>query len=69
MTMAGKTKKVLLRTAMAVGGVLGFVLLMWTPKTAKGILAYLAIFAVLAVIVIVFAPTRAGYWPGRHDDH
>jgi hypothetical protein len=69
MTMAGKTKKVLLRTAMAVGGVLGFILLMWTPNTARDILAYVAIFAVLTVIAIVFAPPRAGYWLGRHDDH
>jgi hypothetical protein len=36
MTVAGKTKKVLLRITMAVAGVLGFVLLMWTPKTAQG---------------------------------
>jgi hypothetical protein len=42
---------------------------MWTPKTGKGILAYVAIFAVLALIVIAFIPKPTGYWPGRHDDH
>jgi hypothetical protein len=53
---------------MWVGGVLGFVLFMWTPETGKGVLVYVAIFAVLVVIAIAFARTRAGYWPGRHDD-
>jgi hypothetical protein len=67
MTTAGKTKKVLLWTTM-VGGVLGSVLLMRTPKTGKGMLAYVALFALLVVIAISLAPTRAGYWPGRHDD-
>ena len=67
--MTGKTKKILLRITTAVAGVLGFVLLMWTPRTGKGILACVAIFAVLAVIAIALAPTRAGHWPGRHDDH
>jgi uncharacterized membrane protein YccC len=67
--MIDKTKKVILRMTTAVGGVLGFVLLMWTPKTGKVILAYVAIFAVLAVIAIAVAPTSAGYWPGKHEDH
>jgi hypothetical protein len=66
--MTGQTKKVFLWIITWVGGVLGFVLFMWTPKTGKGVLAYVAIFAVLAVIAIAFARTRAGYWPGRHDD-
>jgi len=39
MTMTGKTKKVLLWITTSLGGVLGFVLLMLTPKTGKGILA------------------------------
>jgi len=69
MAMTDKTKKIILRITTAVGGVLGSVLLMWTPKTGKGILAHVAIFAVPAVIAIAVAPTRAGYWPGRHDDH
>jgi len=66
--MTAETKKVLLRITTAVAGVLGFVLLMWTPKTGKGILAYAAIFVALAVIAIALAPPRAGYWPGKHDD-
>jgi hypothetical protein len=68
MRMTDETKKALLRMTTAAGGVLGFVLLMWTPKTGKGILAYVGIFAVLVVIAIVFAPKRVGYWPGRHDN-
>jgi hypothetical protein len=68
MRMTDETKKTLLRITTAVCGVLGFVLFMWTPKTGKGILAYVALFAVLVIIVIALAPTRAGYWPGRHDD-
>ena len=67
--MTGKTKKAFLRITRAVAGVLGLVLLMWTPKTGKGILAYVALFAVLAVIAIAFASTHAGYWPAGHDDH
>jgi hypothetical protein len=66
-TMA-RSEKVLLWITTSVGGALGFVLLMWTPKTGKVVLAYLALFVVLAVIAIAFAPMRAGYWPGRHDD-
>jgi hypothetical protein len=68
MRMTDETKKILLRITTAVVGVLGFVLFMWTPKTGKGILAYVALFAVLVIIAIALAPTRAGYWPGRHDD-
>ncbi len=51
--MTGKTKSVLLWITTSVAGVLGFVLLMWTPKTGKGVLACVAIFAVLAVIAVV----------------
>jgi uncharacterized membrane protein len=69
MRMTDETKKALLWMTTAVGGVLGFVLFMWTPKNAKGILAYAALFAVLVVIAISLAPKRAGYWPGRYDDH
>ncbi len=69
MRMTAETKKKLFRITTAVGGVLGFVLFMWTPKTGEGILAYAALFAVLVVSAIVFAPKRAGYWPGKHDDH
>jgi len=68
MRMTDETKKALLRITTAVGGVLGFVLFMWTPKTGKGILAYAALFAVLVVIAICLAPRHTGYWPGRHDD-
>jgi hypothetical protein len=32
------SKKVLLRITTSVGGALGFVLLMWTPKMAKAFL-------------------------------
>ncbi len=66
--MTDETKEALLRITKATCGVFGFVLLMWTPKTGKGILVYLAIFAILAVIAIAFARTRTRYWPGRHDD-
>jgi uncharacterized membrane protein YccC len=68
MRMTDETKKALLRITTAVGGVLGLVLFMWTPKTGRGVLAYVALFAVLVFIAIALAPKHTGYWPGRHDD-
>jgi hypothetical protein len=68
MTKTGKTKRVLLWMITSICGALGFVLFMWTPKTGKGILAYVALLAVLVVIAIALAPPRSGYWPDRHDD-
>jgi hypothetical protein len=67
--MTGKIRNPLLRITMAVAGVLGFLLFMWTPKTGMGILAYIAIFAILVIIAIASTRKRAGYWPRGHDDH
>jgi hypothetical protein len=54
--MTDETKKALLRITAAVGGVLGLVLFMWTPKTGTGILACVTLFAVLVAIAIALAP-------------
>jgi len=67
--MTGKTKKAFLPITTAVAGVLGFALFMSMPETWKGILAYAAILAVVAVVAIAFTAPRTGYWPDRHDDH
>ena len=61
--MTGKTKKAFLRITTAVAGVLGLVLLMWTPKTGKGILAYVALFAVLALTLFLAARKRLKQTP------
>jgi hypothetical protein len=58
-----KAKKNRYAGVIAVIGVLGFVLLMWTPKTGTGILAYSVLFAVLVILVIVFSPKKNRYWP------
>lgn len=55
--------------ATALAGLLGFVLFRWTPITGKGILTYVGILAVLAVIVIGFGRKHTGYWPGKDDTH
>jgi hypothetical protein len=42
---------------------------MWTPRTGKGILVYVAMFAVLVVMAIVLSSRkRAGYWPEKPED-
>lgn len=68
MRISVEAKKALLWITGVACGVLAFALLMWTPKTGKGILTYSALFAALVVIAIALAPKRAGYWPGKDDD-
>lgn len=43
-------RKTLLGTTTVVGGVLGFIILMWTPKTVAGFLTYAALFIVLVIV-------------------
>jgi hypothetical protein len=66
--LAVKTKKAVLAITGVVGGVLGFTLLMWTPETGSGIIAYAAFFVALAAIAIMLVPKHSGYWPGKPGD-
>jgi hypothetical protein len=50
-------------------GVLVLVLFRWTPQTAKGILIYLALFAVLIIGAIgMSSGENTGYWPKKPED-
>lgn len=70
MTLNEKTRKLLLRVTTVACGILGLILLRWTPSTASGILAYVALIALLVVMAIVLsARKRGGYWPGKPEDH
>ena len=70
MTVSDKSRKALLGLTTFVCGILGMVLVRWTPTTGRGILLYAVLFAVLIVLAIVLSPRRgAGYWPNKPDDH
>ena len=63
-------RKALLGLTTFACGILGLILLRWTPTTGKGILIYAAIFAVLIALAIVSSPRkREGYWPQKPEDH
>ena len=69
-SVSGKSRKTLLRLATLALGLLGLVLLRWTPTTGKGILIYAGLFAALVVMAIVLSPRKgAGYWPDKPEDH
>lgn len=53
-------KKGLLSAATLVCGALGFALLMWTPKSGRGILAYVALFVILAITALILFPRNRG---------
>lgn len=53
-------KKGLLSAATLACGALGFALLMWTPKSGKGILAYVALFAILAIAALILFSRNRG---------
>ncbi len=70
MAMNEKTRKALLGATTVVGGVLGLVLFRWTPTTGKGILVYVALFAVVIVMAIALSSHKSGgYWPNKPEDH
>jgi hypothetical protein len=70
MTLSEKSRKVLLRVTTLACGILGLVLFRWTPTTGKGILVYVALFAVLIVVAIALSPRKhAGSWPNKPEDH
>lgn len=63
-----KTIRTLLGATGVACGILGLVLLRWTPTTGKGILLYAALFLVLIVMAMVLsARNRGGYWPRNPD--
>jgi type IV secretory pathway TrbD component len=51
--MDQKRKATLLSGTTIACGVLGFALLMWTPRTGSGILVYVVLLAVLAITAMV----------------
>jgi hypothetical protein len=51
--MDQKRKAVLQSETTIACGVLGFALLLWTPRTGRGILAYVVLLAGLAITVMV----------------
>jgi type IV secretory pathway TrbD component len=65
-----RARRTLLRATEVACGVLGFALLMWTPATGSGLLAYLVLFALLIGMGIALSSgKRGGYWPGKRVDH
>jgi len=52
-TVNQKRKAALLSGAVIACGVLGLALLMWTPRTGSGILVYVALLVVLAIMAMV----------------
>jgi hypothetical protein len=68
--LSEKGRKVLLRATTLACGILALVLFRWTPTAGRGILVYMALFAVLIVVAIALSPRKhAGYWPNKHEDH
>ena len=68
--MCEKWRRMLLRSIAIGCGVLGLILLRWTPTTGSGILTYVGLFAVLIVMAIVLSSgKRGGYWPNKPEDH
>jgi len=62
-------RKALLAAIRFACGILALVLFRWTPTTGRGILVYVALFAVLIVLAIFLAPQKgAGYWPKKPED-
>ncbi len=59
---SGITQKKGLLSAATLGcGALGFALLMWTPKSGRGILAYVALFAILAIAALILFSRNRGH--------
>jgi len=56
--MNQKRKAALLSGTTIACGALGFVLLMWTPKTGNDILVYAVLLAVLAITAMVLFPPK-----------
>jgi hypothetical protein len=42
-------------------GLLGFALLMWTPKTGSGVLIYVALFVILAITALILFSRNRGH--------
>ena len=70
MTISEKRRKALLGVTTFACGILGLVLFRWTPTTAKGILVFVVLFAMLIVMAILLsARKRTGYWPNKPEGH
>jgi hypothetical protein len=66
--MSEKRRTTLLGGTTIACGILGFVLLMWTPKTGGGILVYVVLFAVLAITsIILFSRRSRGHDPNKSE--
>ena len=68
MMLNEKGRKTLLGVTTFACGILGFALFRWTPTSSLGILAYVALFAVLIVLAVALSPKRTGYWPSKPED-
>jgi hypothetical protein len=58
-TLTEKSRKTLLGLTTVACGILGLILLRWTPTTGSGILAYVVLFAVLVVMAIALSSESA----------
>jgi len=68
-TLSQKSRKAMLGITTLACGILGLVVFRWTPITGKGILVYVALFAVLIVLTVVLSPRKhVGYWPDKPED-
>jgi hypothetical protein len=67
--MTETTNSVLLNATKIACGVLGLILLRWTPTSGKGIAGYAALFAVLIAMAVVLSSRKgARYGPSKSDD-
>ncbi len=69
MTLSRKIRRGLPRVITFACGILGFILFRWTPATATGLLVYLALFAVVVVLLIFLPTPKRGYWLGKAENH
>jgi hypothetical protein len=68
--MMQTTKSALFGATKIACGILAVVLFMWTPTTGRGILVFVALFALLIAMAIILSPRKdAGYWPNKPEDH
>jgi hypothetical protein len=64
-----KIRKALLGATTFACGMLAFALFMWTPTTGRGILLYVALFALLIIMAICLVLWKpSGYWPKKPDE-
>lgn len=69
MTLGRKSRKAILGVITVACGILGLILLRWTPTTRNGILIYAVLLGVLVAMGIVLSsPKHGGYWPRKPED-